>query len=413
MSCCKASKACGLCVCRRGARRMGGFSLIEVLIGIVVLALGLVGLAAVFPSVVRQQQVASDQATGLSSVHSAIAALKKHAELSRPFTDAGYLDQYNLPLTYDTDEVPPTGELVGWSVLTWDSAWSVEGEWVRPTRIAAAAAARRGVNIVATTGEYVIGTQTNDFAETGPATARQQDPRNIKLGGVSIPVRDRLVPAPRPGVLDVAQPRFVWDFVARRVDLGETHRPPLGAVNVDNASSFRDDGVQVAVFVRRIDPGIRVPAGVELSDLLAPANLADPLRLPVALNGNGTPALNGVGDDPTGLSYSTIQTVDFTFATVGTVLRYDVIDLDAAAALLQYAAQVGQRFVDHLGVVHKVVEVLEGAAAGSRRVRLEAEIRRDYLSVSPAVAPNQLLFTPQVPASVEVFTIPASWGKAF
>lgn len=392
------------------ARR--AFSLIEVLIGIVVLALGLIGLAAVFPTVVRQQQIASDVSSGVSAVRSAISSLNQHSELSRPVSDAG-VDSGGFPYAAQTSPNTILGsDLVGWSVLTWDAEWSPDMEWILPTHAGPSSSANGGMNIDPSTGEYVIGWQRNNLAQIWQTSqnAYVPDPRTIRLGGVTIPMRDRLIPAATPGVKDVTQSRFVWDFVARRFDDGTPHYNPVADTSVYNLSTYRDDGVQIAVFVRRIDPGIRVRGGYELSDEIAPIAGA-PNRVAVAASANGAPTLDGLGSNgvSTGPNYSTIQSISFVFSALPSGARPDVVDITGPAAMLPFAAQVGQMFVDQLGVVHKVAEVQDAPSATTRRVRLETPIRADYTLVQPVTANRMtFIFSPQIPASVDVFTIAPS-----
>lgn len=64
------------------ARR--AFSLIEVLIAVVALAIGLLGLAAVYPVIVGQQRDAANSTTGESFTKSVRAYLSAHADLNNP-----------------------------------------------------------------------------------------------------------------------------------------------------------------------------------------------------------------------------------------------------------------------------------------------------------------------------------------
>lgn len=375
----------------RGGRVRDGFSLIEVLIGILVLALGLVGLAAVFPTVVRQQQVAADQSLGVSVGKSAVATLKKHRELSRPLSDANYLEALNYPpLTTDTlDTTIDLERLVGWSILTWNTQWSLDGSWDLPYEGTSPTPAEP-ISIDPANGNCIIGSANGYYVrQVVNGTTFQDDPRKIRTGGVAIRTVDRLVP-------NAETPRFVWDFVARRVDLGERH---LGT----ELRTYRDDGVQVVVFVRRIDPGIRVPTNGTLRNEIVGGSAT---RVPVAASPTNVPTLDGLGGTGGVARYSIVQPLQFVFGSDANGPRYDLLDLNGPeAALLPYAAQVGQRFVDQLGGVHKVVEVLDPVNPATRRVRLESAMRADYATAAPQ--PNgamELIFVPQIPASVEVFS---------
>src|SRR5690606_122403 len=95
-----------------------------------------------------------------------------------------------------------------------------------------------------------------------------------------------------------APPQFVWDFAARRVrtELGEPRK------------------IQVVLFVRRIDPNIRVPRG-ENPSTNRPYTLYDVLAagtaLPVAVDrGDGLPVPNG---NPADHAYAAPQVLEVTF----------------------------------------------------------------------------------------------------
>lgn len=71
-----------------------GFTLVEVLIAAIILALGLVGLAAVFPAVISQQQAANDLSTGLAVSGNADALLATRMGAFRDrFGDPDVADQ--------------------------------------------------------------------------------------------------------------------------------------------------------------------------------------------------------------------------------------------------------------------------------------------------------------------------------
>ena len=60
-----------------------GFTLIEVLIGILILAIALLGLGAVIPVVVKAQRQASDATQGLVAIEAAEGYLRNSAELNK------------------------------------------------------------------------------------------------------------------------------------------------------------------------------------------------------------------------------------------------------------------------------------------------------------------------------------------
>lgn len=330
-----------------------GFTLIEVLIAIVVLALGLLGLAAVFPVVVYQQREASGTVQGISVERSVGAWVHGHLGLN-----ARSLPGTNLALP---------GNRLGWEMLYADATFSPDGDWVLPRE--QHAVLQQHVN----TGVLTIGSGTFK---------------------VNVPVGQRLFPSPYASGGGVPQtgdePRFVWDLAARRIMQGD-------------ASEF-DDAVQIALFVRRVDASIRLPRGVSLSAALtggSPANR----RVPVAEDGAGRPTNDGFGPQGNPV-YSQISS--FTFEEpAGNLDVIRPISAGAFTALRPFASQVGQRFVDPDGVVHRVVELVPEANP----------TLPPLLRLSPAFTPEQierwrtsaqgrrLLFTPQPPVAIEIMTV--------
>ncbi|MDX2130916.1 MAG: prepilin-type N-terminal cleavage/methylation domain-containing protein [Planctomycetota bacterium] len=349
------------------------FSLIEVLIAIVVLALGLLGLAAVFPAVIAQQREASDTVQGVSAERSVSEVLLGHARLNeRPAPNAN-----------DTNPA----DRRGWGVLAKQPEWSPEGGWTPPTLVADLTQIPdgAGLGLVPTTGWMAVGQQ----------------------GGITIalPLADRLTPVPYTALED---PRFVWDMAARRVDVSPTRVRP--------ATTTRDDDqVQVAIFVRRIDPAIRRPDNRPLRELFLNDTL--PLatrRVPVASDARGRPTFDGVGGG-TAPNYAPIfsfriEDEDFAQEAQGNAeVEWIVPDTSGGFDDLRpYVAQVGQKFVDQAGGVHEVIEV-QAAGNGVPALRLRvsppvpARLGADISSLPEGEL--RMLATAQTPAAVVVRTI--------
>lgn len=90
-----------------------GFTLIEVLISVLVLAIGLLGIGAVFPVVVRQQRQAQDTIQGTTARQSAeaylLARIDGTANNRRFVTDiAGFVDGKSKPEEWQVPTVNPT-----------------------------------------------------------------------------------------------------------------------------------------------------------------------------------------------------------------------------------------------------------------------------------------------------------------
>lgn len=346
-----------------------GFSLIEVLIAVVVLSFGLLGLAAVFPAVVRTQQQASDDVIGQTVAHSAMSYMMGNQGLKEKSVPGD-------PRTVTNRR--------GWEVLTRDTTWSQNYEWTTGVQAGPAAmVAGAGLGIDPNTGTLSIG-QPQDVNVTGFGVQQR--------GGVTIGLSQRLWPCPIGSSTD---PRFVWDMAVRRVPAGRGVTP---GVNDGQRTYLYDDGVQVAVFVRRIDPGIRVPRGSTLAAVLMGLD-RNVRALPVASGRNGVPALDGRGEYSTPIS-----------AMLRIVQEGD--DRNRTASIEQIGesnsrnnplfgalAQVGQKFVTSEGTVHTVREI-------------HREGRDIHLHVDPAlpqadsnVLDVSIVFTPQIPAEVMVKTI--------
>lgn len=289
-----------------------GFTLIEVLIGTIVLGLGLLGLAAVFPAVVIQQRSASDAVQADSVAESAVRLLTSRSDLMAP--DRGF------------DLLRQAEGTAGDDFSMWANA---DGQWVLPFS--------SDNNYSA--GVFSFDDQTGDL-RFGDATS-----------AVILPVRERLFPSPRPGVGSASdEPRFVWDLAMRRLPL---QRDPV--------TPSADDPIEVVVFVRRIDPGVRRGArgeqGATLHDRFDPPGAGQPAFVPVSVDRFGVPSFDGRvrgGADP--LRYSGVYRFALAYpagTAVGDVVREFRVDLapltlDAGIAnterVLPALARVGQLY---------------------------------------------------------------------
>jgi prepilin-type N-terminal cleavage/methylation domain-containing protein len=409
-------------------RNARAFSLVEVLIAIVVLALGLLGLAAVFPAVVTQQRAATDAVMATSMENSITDYLRGNSVFNKA-----------SELFFKTT-TPPGLPVIdqayqrGWQVLTDNAAWSrpvavdpatgfmpiFSGDWspIQPNLTSI------GIGLDPLTGDMrIAGT---DNGTTTDSTGNHREPF------FTIPISQRLYPTP---YASPSQPLYVWDFVARRVPAGFT--PPSSASNptADQTQlALQDDSVQFAIFVRRIDTGIRKPSNKFLSDVLTGTNLASSSdrRVPVAeQTTDNRPTYDGLGGATASAStnYSGIHKVEFalrdalplpsrhTMPDPGSYIQID--PNNAAATLAPYARQVGQKLVDSFGVVHTVTAFLDRdprdpndpAAAPTMVFEITPPIDKaaydNWVANAPSSSnPPHLWFTTQIPTTVFVVTIP-------
>jgi len=374
-----------------------GFSLIEVLIAILVLAIGLLGLGAVFPAVIAEQRKAFEVIEGENVASSAQALISSNDE----FINFSLISEdFNRPLRSGGGGGRP-------SSATRPPRYSYE--WVVP---------QDGVSYYNWTSPVpsIFNFQTglwsfnsnnsnsNDtigIARTNPTLAQ-------------IPVSARLFPQPYSG----KDPKYVWDLALRREPSG--------------------DRLQAAVFVRRIDARIRVPKGNSLSDVLTGLNFTDgDPRLPVAINfTNGRP---GVDNGEPEMVYAAIQTLEVAVYKehldwlVFPNGRNPMIDTSVG-----FATQVGQMLLDNTGVVHTVVgmpsvdanDVLFDEVTGQNRVVIvdppftfqqaggdrtddarstatQYLDRLDYDDIRASWV-RQVIFTPRTPVAIRLVTLEES-----
>jgi len=338
-------------------RTFRGFSLIEVLVSVVVLSLGLLGLAAVFPAVIRQQRDVVESRTS-DSARDSIREVFQRTSSSPGQTSLIDWSFLKLDDFISLDgPITPCGQDLGYS-----GEWETDWNWNGLDNGIAQGYSQWGEMVVGG-GEHCqcltddVG-QAREFEKiqnflNPPNQAARFDREPTLLRSYS-----RLMPQPFSGV----NPEYVWDFVPRKL--------PGGVL-------------QVAVIVRRIDSGIGVPQGSDLSSVLV-GDVSARRRevLPVAEDpATGRPSLNGRG------VYSLIRQ--------GTVVVDDGDPTQVIASgdedAREFISQIGQRLIgdDFNGTVQEVVD----RQVVGRDVVLT--LKPGY-SESEAGQSKTVLYTPQV-----------------
>lgn len=449
--------------------RRRGFTLIEVLIGVLILALGLLGLGAIIPVVVREQRNAAEATLGVAAANSAQAYLTRQSAANPGSTDITIWDFLRFNAQWGAKAATNDGVLFDSDLLD-----GTNPLWLFDTRpVITQSAPRRLYNLQTAPGPsglnailldtfvyrlsdpatgamlFDVGTFRIPSAITGTGSSQQYASRGREVR--VIPLGDRLWPSPAQrtaeelGPRDPYRPQFVWDFVARRVPPARVPRTRTA----DEAFSLSelpvistDESLQVAVFVRRVDQNIRVPSGTnsvtnepyKLFDLLTwrlPGGATDPnRRLPVAIDADALPTNAGfdprnAGTDPV---YSPIISLRAQFdpqnrperniILVDSTSHFNTFNAQQLRRLARLVAQPGQKIVDNLGNVYTVRGVATPEEVNEPQFELfvdppvpESVLRADQPGgavVDDPTNPNvlrQIVFTPQIPAAVRVFTI--------
>lgn len=339
---------------RGAARRIGeAFTLIEVLLGILILALALLGLGAVVPVVVRAQRQAADATQGAVVARAAEAYLRTRADLNR--------------LSFDVGTGNPPFRGYGWGVWLLDHGWSPDAGpqaflWDPPTSIQF---------------DPAIGDLVLVDAPAPPAVLK---------------VADRLWPARDSGGGD---PQFIWDVIARRVQTGRSE----------------PGRIQVALFVRRVDLNIRVPSGINpatgrpisLYDVLTGrAPFAADWRLPVAQDPSGFPTNTGVGP------YAQIRTADVAYDYIPNRVSDRIRLVGVPLNVRTLITRAGQRLVDNLGNTYTVRGLYEADLTGNTILvdpPIPSWVPTPLQNPPVERSLRQIAFTPQIPAAVTVLTL--------
>lgn len=334
-----------------------GFTLIEVLFGVIILGLGLLGLGAVIPGVITQQRNANEQTLAVNALNDAERALTSNPALWS---------------VYVTDNTGVGAQGFGRQLL--DQSWSEYREWDTTNN-----------DVVTTTGTLTFPSALVMLGDDEQAIFSQVD---------------RLWPKP-PNEHD--HPLFVWDVVCRRT----TPADPLLRVGPHR--------MQLAVFLRRLDPSIRLSSGfqytlVEALDQAASVPSAD-YRVAVAADNVGLPTYRGIGPSNL-LRYSTPIALDVLYDARRRdriVLLDSQSDPTITPEMVSAIGVINQLVVDNLGHVYRVKKATNPAGdspvAGSNIVLFVDPPVDAGVEDSDPTDPNtifQIVATAQKPVGVRV-----------
>ncbi|MEQ8769751.1 MAG: prepilin-type N-terminal cleavage/methylation domain-containing protein [Phycisphaerales bacterium] len=318
------------------------FSLVEILIAILVLGFGLLGLAAVFPVVVSQQRDAANEMRGPSAVASVKAQL-----------------------VGETD-------MVDWSKVVRRSDPNLNPNVSPPSGL----------------GQWVFDFQKQGLNAQGQRTVRIDQDGNVTLVSDGPDKPDQFIPTSArlfPSVYGSVSPQFVWDIAVRRT----ADASPL----------------EVAIFLRRLDAGIRVPDGKRLANVLTgeglrPGGNVEPAAVPIGETPEGAndnqrrPTGNGTGE------YSRLRELSIRPQRAGGSedLPADRFPVPGAASKLieTLVGREGQLLLDDLGVV-RTVQGFESDGAGRRLIVVNPPF--------PSTDQRVIVYTPQTPVAIEIFTV--------
>ncbi|MGE3108308.1 MAG: prepilin-type N-terminal cleavage/methylation domain-containing protein [Phycisphaerales bacterium] len=344
-----------------------GFTLLEVMISVLILGLGLLGIGALFPVVIRSQRLAQDQTYGAMAADTAVATLKAMSFDGAMQPQVPVPGQPTLPRNVWRLIRGYNDPLGNYQTSHMGSPAFEHGQWFVPA-----------VNNI-----------TNSVRLGTPGAQNQMD----------LPVSMRLYPQGSP---NLAPPQFVWDVAVQRVDDGV----PDGLGTPPNNAAT--DAVRVALFVRRLDLRMRPAMGLSVYSAVADDTLPTTQRLrPVGVNtATGLPTGDGTGD------YGAPITIDVRarFDGAGRVER-DRLYVEPTETMEHWAIirQVGQKLVDNLGNIHTVSG--SGTSGADRYVTLEAPLPavvRDFTWPGGLPILHQVVLSPTVPAAVRVFRVEAN-----
>lgn len=405
------------------------FTLVEILISILILALGVLGLGALFPVIIREQRLGTDAAAGVSASNSARAILTQSewgaglgavggsqhpilltsgASAGTRFLWNGLRNPYKYSTTHAADLVQK-GLGKGYREGNPNNfQYYGQGEWYTTVVDLATGALQLGYPNATNPTLLLTGNGNVYYGTTA-----------LCPGWVDVPIATRLYPAG-------SEPQFVWDVAFQRVsDFEHTHDPI-------------DDAIRAAIFVRRLDPRLRA-AGSTIREAIVGGSI-----LPVGEDAaTGNPTLDGTGQ------YSAIKTceIEFFFSpSTPTMNHRDRLYQPQGwvygqpanlARMWAQMKQPGQKLVDNLGNVYTVVgsgtesgvgtgeylkidpPVPESVTAERASPATSGEVANYLDLANPTSRPQaygrrairQVAFTPQIPVSVTLVEVARGSGQ--
>lgn len=429
----------------RGQR---GFSLVEVLMAVLILGLGLLGLGAIMPAVVKQQRTGTDQTFGTLAAESVVANFTGgNLGLSEPRTAArdfmrSQLSAWNAwARSLPAGQIPllqPNGTLQNRTIRD-ETPGSGNPGFVPTVELGYADA-----TVIPVNGSWRI-LRPIETSLDRLAIGATGGPQNVtlSLGNADqepdwIPMSSRLWPTVDRA--DIREPQFVWDIAIRRknalredTSVWENGNPPAGGSRVLNEPGAFD--LQAVVFIRRVDANIRTRDNLTPLQAMVDVNVATNNRKwPVSeVTASGLPTGDGSRSNTGGqFSYSPIQQINAFYpvrndgALVQTqaelnAARPDLITLTSQGVVgpdvakvnnqIEQIAQGGQFLVDNRGNVYRVEGRFDpvGDNANDGRVTVIVSppppLALRQLAAPTGTIPN-LLATVQTPAAVRVVDLP-------
>ena len=334
------------------------FSLIEILIAVLILAVGLLGLGAVFPVVLNAQKRATDTTLGASAARSVQSTVRAWVETSARRTNNVWKSSRDLLEDFDPDAGQNNQNVSRWYVPDYNL----------------------------NTGEFAVG---------------------AGLPGITalrVPVSQRLFPFGLSGEAN-AIPTFVWDIAVRRVPDADNHGfrtinnrvPRRPYTNIDTVAL--NDELEFAIFVRRLDPRLRPPAGQSLIESLSRPT---PTRLPVSVDNNGLPTNDGQGN----YAQPLVIDIDFNANSANGARNQLRVTGPVNRADVRAISQIGQRFADNLGNVYTVNAVER--VGNTSILTVTPPVPLGVMPTGTNNAPQQItnvVVTPQVAAWIGTFRV--------